>query len=192
MKTLRLIGTAVAAVVLSVGLVGCSDDDDDQVSPMANDILGLWECVESDSEDIYAFEPGDMLKFFEGEFDESQYIEGGQLKGRKCLYGRNGDFNVDGDYDANGPTETQWNQEVAKYQGNGDEYYLSFPEIYTLDGSSLSVIACDYDRRVGTITIDGDVMTFTYMYQDWRVISNPGGAIMEEEIGPFTSKFQKK
>lgn len=37
MKTLRLIGMALAAIMMSVNFVACSDDDDD------NPIVGVWQ-----------------------------------------------------------------------------------------------------------------------------------------------------
>ena len=41
MKTLRLIGMAVIAVIMSVNFVACSDDDEDKGS--SNPIVGTWQ-----------------------------------------------------------------------------------------------------------------------------------------------------
>ena len=46
----------------------------------------------------------------------------------------------------------------------------------------------DLDRWVGTIIIEGDVMTFSYTYQNW----NADRKTMTEKFGPFTATFQKK
>ncbi|MBD3592301.1 lipocalin family protein [Bacteroides sp. GM023] len=46
MKTLRIIGMAVIAVIMSVNFAACGDDDDDFDTA---DLIGLWEGVSSDS-----------------------------------------------------------------------------------------------------------------------------------------------
>lgn len=46
MKTLRIIGMAVVAVIMSVNFAACGDDDDDFNTA---DLIGLWEGVSSDS-----------------------------------------------------------------------------------------------------------------------------------------------
>lgn len=46
MKTLRLIGMAIVAIVMSVNFAACGDDDDDVNTA---DLIGLWEGVSSDS-----------------------------------------------------------------------------------------------------------------------------------------------
>ena len=48
MKTLRLIGLAIVAIVMSVNFVACSDDDDDF---NVSDLEGLWEGVTSEFEE---------------------------------------------------------------------------------------------------------------------------------------------
>jgi len=45
MKTLRIIGMAVVAVIMSVNFAACGDDDDDVNTA---DLVGLWEGVSSD------------------------------------------------------------------------------------------------------------------------------------------------
>lgn len=45
MKTLRIIGMAVIAVIMSVNFAACGDDDDFDTA----DLIGLWEGVSSDS-----------------------------------------------------------------------------------------------------------------------------------------------
>lgn len=48
MKTLRLIGMAIVAIVMSVNFAACSDDDDDFNT---DDLVGLWEGVTSEFEE---------------------------------------------------------------------------------------------------------------------------------------------
>mgnify|MGYP000048382002 FL=1 len=48
MKTLRLIGLAIVAIVMSVNFAACSDDDDDFNT---DDLVGLWEGVTSEFEE---------------------------------------------------------------------------------------------------------------------------------------------
>lgn len=46
MRTLRIIGMAIVAIVMSVNFAACGDDDDDFDTA---DLIGLWEGVSSDS-----------------------------------------------------------------------------------------------------------------------------------------------
>lgn len=179
MKTFRLIGMALLAVVVSVNFCACSDDEEENVSPYSEDILGLWECIEG-SERLPV---GTALKFFEGEFDESPYNEGGTLKGKKCMIGWGGRFEYAGG--ATDPTETQWDESARSYD------YYEFPPLYTLSNNSLKIFECDYDRWIGTIAIEGDIMTYTYKYQDWIYLATDNQELVEE-TGPFVSIFQKK
>lgn len=48
MRTLRLIGFAIIAIVMSVNFAACSDDDDDFNT---DDLVGLWEGVTSEFEE---------------------------------------------------------------------------------------------------------------------------------------------
>ena len=48
MRTLRLIGLAIVAIVMSVNFTACSDDDDDF---NISDLEGLWEGVTSEFEE---------------------------------------------------------------------------------------------------------------------------------------------
>ena len=49
MKTLRFIGMAVIAVIMSVNFMACSDDDDED-DKQSNTIIGTWE-VTGDTSD---------------------------------------------------------------------------------------------------------------------------------------------
>jgi hypothetical protein len=48
MRTLKLIGLAIVAIVMSVNFAACSDDDDDFNT---DDLVGLWEGVTSEFEE---------------------------------------------------------------------------------------------------------------------------------------------
>lgn len=181
-KTFRKIGMALLAMVACVNFAACSDDDENVSSSYANEILGLWECIEG-AENMST---GNLIKFFEGEFDEASYNEGGTLKGKKCLIGWGGDFEVDGEV-INDPTELDWNKTIYQYGENNTE----FGELYTLDGNTLTVMESDYDRWIGTISIENGIMTYTYKYQNWRVLDSAHQEMTDEE-GPYTVKFQKK
>lgn len=85
------------------------------------------------------------------------------------------------------PTESDWDDGIVDPFGDGN---YSFDELYTLGGNKLSIFECDYDRYLGTISIEGNIMTFTYMYQNWRYIDNTH-QVLEEESGPYTVKFKK-
>ena len=79
MKTLRYFGLALLAIVLCINLSACSDDGETSSTP---NILGTWECIEG----AYYMETGKIIKFFNGDFDESKYNKGGTLKGKKCFF----------------------------------------------------------------------------------------------------------
>ena len=42
MKTLRFIGMAIVAIIMSVNFVACSDDDEEDNRPLAEKIIGHW------------------------------------------------------------------------------------------------------------------------------------------------------
>ena len=45
MKTLRFIGMAIIAVIMSVNFMACSDDDDEDTTPTPKNITGQWTLV---------------------------------------------------------------------------------------------------------------------------------------------------
>lgn len=52
MKTLRFIGMAIIAVIMSVNFTACSDDDEDE--KQSNTIIGTWKVTgDSDSDEEY-------------------------------------------------------------------------------------------------------------------------------------------
>ena len=80
MKTLRFIGMAVIAVIMSVNFTACSDDDEDD--KQSNTIIGTWEVTgDSDSDEeynaigeIYTFySNGTVLNEWENDFYTYNY-----------------------------------------------------------------------------------------------------------------------
>ena len=45
MKTLRFIGMAIVAIIMSVNFVACSDDDEEDNRPLAEKIIGHWSII---------------------------------------------------------------------------------------------------------------------------------------------------
>lgn len=81
MKTLRFIGMAVIAVIMSVNFMACSDDDDED-DKQSNTIIGTWEVTgDSDSDEeynaigeIYTFySNGTVLNEWENDFYTYNY-----------------------------------------------------------------------------------------------------------------------
>ena len=58
MKTLRFIGMAIVAIIMSVNFVACSDDDEEDNRPLAEKIIGHW-----------------VLTYEEGFIKDSEYPE---------------------------------------------------------------------------------------------------------------------
>lgn len=152
---------------LSVTLVGCSKDDKD--NPKSNlDLTGIWVCIESNQTDKY-YEgfAGDALIFFDQTFKSD--INGGTTA-KKCflVYGGANNTNELKNY-----TVSDWDDE---YEG------------YILEGNKLTVFESDWDRWIGTISISGNIMTYSFKYQDWNWTS---GTMTEEEPYDYVAKFQK-
>lgn len=182
MKTFKFMTLAICTVLMSATISSCSSDD----GPSSSDVIGKWICIESsyDSNNYYdyinAFEIGDGIIFFNGNFESDDKL----IKGKKCFILNNGTAYIEDEGEKSNPTEADWNKNVIVY-GPGDQEYS---EIYTLNGSSLSIFECDLDRLVGSISIDGDIMTYTYKYQNWNSSSHE----MKSESETFVSKFQKQ
>lgn len=182
MKKFKFMTLAVCVVLTCVTLSSCSSDDDEPSS----DVIGKWICIESsyDSRDydyyITAFEVEDGIIFFNGNFESDDKL----IKGKKCFILDNGTAYIEDEGNKSNPTELDWNKNVIDY-GPGDQEYS---EIYRLNGSSLSIFECDLDRLVGSISIDGDIMTYTYKFQNW----NSSSQLLTYESETFVSKFQKQ
>ena len=62
MITLRFIGMAVIAVIMSVNFMACSDDDDED-DKQSNTIIGTWEVTGDTSDEEYN-DIGDIYTFY--------------------------------------------------------------------------------------------------------------------------------
>ena len=83
MKTLRFIGVALLAVVLSVNFAACSDDDEDGSSYSTNDVIGVWQCVsQTGDKNEYKFIDGDHIKFFSNDYVEEEDVP--EVAGKNC------------------------------------------------------------------------------------------------------------
>lgn len=148
-------------MALCVNFTAC-DDDDDEYASYATEILGLWECIETSHPMDGFFDEGDGVKFFDGWYTDPEWDF---VSGKKCFLANSPDYLTD-------RTEDQWS---GGYR-------------YTINSNTLVVMESDADRYVGTIVIDGDILTYTCMYQDWVFDDR----YMDEETGPYTVKFQRK
>ena len=53
MKTLRLIGMAIVAIIMSVNFAACGDDDEEEDNrPLAEKLLGKWILVYEEGYEI--------------------------------------------------------------------------------------------------------------------------------------------
>lgn len=143
---------ALLAVVLSVSFSSCSDDDDSSYS--VNDVTGVWQCVsQTGYENKFKFIDGDHIKFFSDDYVDVE------VTGKHCYI--------------------NWIDGWAREREGSQEYTLeelkNLPHpsednnrAYTVNGNRLTIMESDLDRWVGTIIIEGDVMTFSYTYQNWN------------------------
>ena len=185
----------MATAALSMNLSACSDKEEDPApSP---DILGLWECIEVvvplESEYHRWFEEGSAIKFFSGTFTNRYYgiyAASGSITGQKCLIDTEGDGFQDysEEYLPN-PTEEFWNAGVSQNPYGDSDFEWDRNNLYILEGNTLSIIESDLDRCVGTISITDDIMTYTYVYQNYTLQT---GMQIEEDEGPGCVKFQRK
>lgn len=165
----------MALLVVCVGLTSCDDDDNSVgTSSYETQIIGLWECVSVYTDNIIEpliitdeIKKGRRIKFFSGQFSYQKPNGAWSLDGKKCWVSESDKtFKVTppetlGEpYYVTDPTEYQWDVCVKYYESS-----VSFNEVYILDGDSLAIIDHSLERWVGHISIDGDVMTFTYTYQ---------------------------
>ena len=178
MKKLYLI--ALLVTLSSSILSSCSNNDE----PSSSNVIGKWICVESTNDyETYAFQPDqgrNGIVFFNGEFKSSDNL----ISGKKCFILNDGKAYIEDEGYKSNPTELDWNKNVYTYSDGEQE----FDKIYILKGNSLTIVECDLDRLVGTISIDGNIMTYTYKYQNWNYDSQ----LMTSESETFISKFQKE
>ncbi len=172
MKKIKLYVLTLFTTFLIAGAASCNNEEE---NPTYN-IYGTWECIETVDDSYYgSIRLGKLYKFLNTE----DYYADGMNWGQKCFIGtaeegfriRGGDGNYHTTAD---PTEEEWNDT------DGYTYYL--------DGNKFTIIECDLDRWTGTITVEGDIMTFNYTYQDW--IYGPNEIVSESK--PYVSKLQRR
>lgn len=159
MKVFRLIGMALLAIVISVVVAACSSDDNKDLQT-SQDLLGTWKCTSTTPYDKEsdAFDIGARIKI---------------LPNGKCFIAYHADDTFwYGDGYGDNPTESDWDPE------DGDRWLLN--------DHNFTVMESDLDRWIGTVTIKGNEMTFTYKYQDWNYDKN---AMVSESKYTYTSKF---
>ncbi len=87
MKTFRLIGVALVAVVMCLGFAACSSDDDPAEADLSKIIIGVWE--QDGDNDIMALKSDKTLLWYS---NEKHYLENDMLATYKwelqgdCLY----------------------------------------------------------------------------------------------------------
>ena len=89
MRTLRFIGMAVIAVIMSVNFMACSDDDDED-DKQSNTVIGTWQVTSS----TYTEEVGDTYTFYSNgtgllEWEDSNGNDSGTFK-----YKVNSDYTI--------------------------------------------------------------------------------------------------
>lgn len=177
MKKFKFQTFLLAAMFMCLGFASCSDDDKDEPdSEDVTEIIGTWKCVESnfidiDSDSEKGFEVGDAFVFFKSDFKAADHL----ISGKKC-------FVVDNNDNLSQYTEAKWDDMVSWDEGSQE-----FEEVYTLTGNKLTVMECDLDRYVGTISIKGNEMIYTYKYQNW----NYDKKTMTSESKQYVAKFHK-
>lgn len=178
----KVIMAVLFAAFASVGFCSCSNDDEPKSD---TDILGTWICVESSDSEIAhgeGFHVNDALVFFNSTFTSSDQ----KISGKKCFVERFGSRDLQKDEIdklLKELTVSKWDSEVE-----GVDEYQDFGWTYNLNGKSLTIEECDLDRYVGSISINGDELTYTYTYQNWNYDDNS----MTEESETYVSKFIKQ
>lgn len=166
MKTIRLIGMAILAIIMSVNIIACSSDDnnDSEKQQITANLLGTWKCTSTTPHvEHSATQGGEGL--YEG-------LKIKFIQNNKCFIDYWGNGFDTGSGNKNNPTESDWDSE------EGCKWLLS--------GNNLTVMESDLDRWVGTVTIKGNEMTFTYKYQDWNYDKQ---TMVSESKETYTSKF---
>lgn len=165
MKTIKIIAMTLWGVMLGMNLASCSNNDDESTS---NPFPGItWRCISStvtdlnDSQKINYIEVGEACQFFND---------------NKCFFlDANGRAYIGGSY-VSSPQESDWTSACEHYYWSGD---------------SLTLVASDFDRWIGTFTINGDEATYNYRYENWRSLGNGQSELTERELNRYESKFVK-
>ena len=76
MRTLRFIGMAIVAVIMSVNFAACSDDDEEGSTPTTENIVGQWVLT---YEEGYEIEPEYPEENREWSHDLRDFLEIGKM-----------------------------------------------------------------------------------------------------------------
>lgn len=171
MKKLKYAAFAVLGLYACFNFTSCKKDTKDEPSQT---LTGVWICTQVNDPQA-PLGIGSGLVFFNESFTSDDKL----ISGNKCFIIWN---NAENNYSSY--TLQEWNSQV---EGHGKDQ--EFPEVYILKGNDLTIMECDLDRTVGTITIDGNTMIYTYKYQDWNYNS---GTMTSEDPTTYISTYQKK
>lgn len=80
MRTLRFIGMAIVAVIMSVNFAACSDDDEEESTPTTENIVGQWVLTYEEGYEIEPEYPEENREWSHAPKDECEYfINSGKL-----------------------------------------------------------------------------------------------------------------
>lgn len=133
MKTLRLIGMAIVAIIMSVNFAACGDDDDEEDNrPLAEKLIGHW-----------------VLTYEEGFIKDSEYPDDDEAWSHapkdECEYFGNFTFRADGTYSEYDLDGTSNPQSIEKWSVNGNVITLIEDEHEQYD---LKVLEITSDKLV--------------------------------------------
>lgn len=133
MKTLRLIGMAIVAIIMSVNFAACGDDDEEEDNrPLAEKLIGHW-----------------VLTYEEGFIKDSEYPDDDEAWSHapkdECEYFGNFTFRADGTYSEYDLDGTSNPQSIEKWSVNGDVITLIEDEHEQYD---LKVLEITSDKLV--------------------------------------------
>ena len=172
MKKLKFFAFALLGLYVCFNFSSCNNDDKDEPY---QDLSGVWICTQVNDSQSWLGGVGSGLIFFNDSFTSDDKL----ISGNKC-------FRIRDDAENKYPSYTlqRWNSRVT---GHGKDQ--EFPEVYILRGNKLTIMECDLDRTVGTISINDNTMIYTYKYQNWNYNS---GTMTSEDPTTYISTFQKK
>ena len=145
MKTLRLIGMAIVAIIMSVNFAACGDDDDEEDNrPLAEKLIGHW-----------------VLTYEEGFIKDSEYPDEDEAWSHapkdECEYFGHFTFRADGTYSQYDLDGTSNPQSIEKWSVNGDVITLIEDEHE------------QYDLKVLEITSDKLVLEHYFKDESYEV-----------------------
>ena len=132
MRTLRFIGMAIVAVIMSVNFAACSDDDEEESTPTTENIVGQWVLTYEEGYEIEPEYPEENREWSHAPKDE-------------CEYFGNFTFRADGTYSEYDLDGTSNPQSIEKWSVNGDVITLIEDEHEQYD---LKVLEITSDKLV--------------------------------------------